>query len=167
MATELDQSNLHRTAKYFMDRGSVDSHEDAMHLLHSFGLTIHVGIEVSHSVHHQNALLTLVNVARRTFLGGIEIVGPCHSDCISPFAPNCSLISAIENYGGRLVTTPNASWPAAVIGSAKVDCKLPAAWQLTWQGWSGGVTPLKDDLRLNEKTAISLAPVLAAAVCAA
>ena len=56
----------------------------AMDLLGHFGLTIHAGAEVQYSAAHQTALLTLVNVARRTLLAGVEIIGLADgAPCIS------------------------------------------------------------------------------------
>src|SRR5260370_226645 len=55
------QETLPRTAKYFMDNGRADSHEQAMNVLREFGLDIEVGTEVATSRDHQIALLTLVN----------------------------------------------------------------------------------------------------------
>ena len=66
MDNVIDETSLHRTAKYFMDSGRAQTHEEAMGLLKQFGLTIHVGDEIENSVDHQTALLTLINVARRT-----------------------------------------------------------------------------------------------------
>ncbi len=167
MPLQLDDTSLHRTAKYFMDNGMAASHEEAIGLLESFGLTIYVGDEIRGSINHQNALLTLVNVARRTFLGGVEIVGSLNVGSASPLAPSCKLEYAVEKLGGRVVSSPNRKWPAVMIGSVGVKCCPPVCLQLTWEGWRGGVVPAKDGLRLDEANAISIAPVLAASVCAA
>jgi hypothetical protein len=66
-----------------------------MHLLERFGLTIHLGAEVA------TALLTLVNIARRALLGGIEIVGLQDAPCLIPLAPDRRLSAAIGELGGR------------------------------------------------------------------
>lgn len=167
MTPKLDHTSLHRTAKYFMDNGTASSHDEALDLLKSFGLTIYVGDEIAESVCHQNALLTLVNVARRTFLGGVEVVGSLLMESVSPLAPNCTLDCAVKRLGGIVVSSSAKTWPAAVIGSAEVPQLSPVCLQLTWAGWSGGVVPAKDKFRLDEAHAMSIAPALAAAVCAA
>lgn len=163
----VDHTSLHRTAKYFMDNGMAASHDEAIDLLESFGIAIYVGGEIAESVNHQNALLTLVNVARRTFLGGVEVIGPLNVVSVSPLAPNCKLEEAVEQLGGRAVAAPSKQWPAAVIGNAAAQACSSVCLQLTWEGWSGGVVPAKDGLRLDEANAIAIAPVLAASVCAA
>ena len=162
----INPDNLHRTAKIFMDDGRAATAEAAMELLGGFGLTIVVGEEVASSPSHQVALLTLVNVARRTFLAGIEVVGL--PDCVSltALAPGQPLLEAVEALGGRVATSARQEWPAAVIGSVgplEVSCPV---WRLTWGGWRGGVVPVRSGRQLSEDDSVPLAPALAAAVCA-
>ncbi|HKX50768.1 MAG TPA: thiamine biosynthesis protein ThiF [Candidatus Binatia bacterium] len=163
----IDHTNLHRTAKYFMDNGRASTHGEALALLERFGLNICVGEEIAHSAHHQIALLTLINVARRTFLGGIAVIGMSDCASLTPLAPNPRLIEAVEALGGVLVASARLDWPSALIGNAEAPEGLPAVWQVTWEGWRGGVVPAAREQRLHEREAISLAPALAAAVCAA
>lgn len=163
----LDASTLHRGAKYFMDSGRAATHDEAMALLQSFGLTIHVSASITTSREEQNALLTLVNVARRSFLGGIEVVGLPDAKALTRLTRVRSLARAVANYGGRVVTQTNAAWPAAIIGEgAKPETKLPV-WRLRWSGWRGGVVPADAADTEPNNAAIALAPVLAAACCAA
>jgi hypothetical protein len=166
MKQAIDHATLHRTAKYFMDSGRAASHEAAMALLEGFGLTIHVGDDLAHSVHQQTALLTLINVARRTFLGGIEIIG--FQDCLSitPLAPRQRLAQAVQELGGTVTHRRRKAWPAALIGDVVTDDVGAPCWRLTWEGWRGGVTPARAGQRLAENRAMALAPVLAAAACA-
>jgi len=163
----MDAGTLHRTAKYFMDNGRARTHVEALGILQRFGLTIQVGPEIASSIHHQEALLTLVNVARRTLLGGIEVVGLPDAPSLSLLGAGDSLKEAIRDLGGRPVTKGNPEWPSAIIGSVTdVGCKFPS-WRLTWSGWRGGVMPARNGTSLPEGDAIALAPLLAAAACAA
>jgi len=167
MGKHIDQGGLHRTAKYFMDSGRAETHEDAIALLKQFGLTIHVGQELSHSIDHQVALLTLVNVARRTLLGGIEVVGLPDAICRTPLAPGQSLIDAVRELGGIPVTDFRPDWPSALIGDAETLAPTLPSWRLTWEGWRGGVIPRREHRRLSERITVPLVPALAAAACAA
>src|SRR5580704_2307064 len=99
MNATIDAGTLHRTAKYFMDNGRAQTHDEAMDILSRFGLTVHVAPEIANSIHQQTALLTLVNVARRTLLGGVEIVGLTNAACCSPLAPAVSLKKAVQDLG--------------------------------------------------------------------
>ncbi|CAI9418943.1 hypothetical protein ANOBCDAF_04424 [Pleomorphomonas sp. T1.2MG-36] len=168
MSITLDHTNLHRTAKYFMDSGRAQTHDDAMAILSGFGLSIWVGQEVYHSAAHQIALLTLVNLARRTFLGGVEVVGAEDAPSLTPLAQGASLSEAIIDFGGRPTLEAHATWPVAVIGThTSRSLDTVNGWRLTWQGWRGGVTPLRDPNYLTEDSANPLAPAIAAAACAA
>lgn len=167
MRQPVDHENLHRTAKYFMDSGRAATHEAAMRLLGQFGLTIAVGDGIAHSTHQQTALLTLVNTARRTFLGGIEVLGLPDCPSLTRLAPDRPLIQAVRELGGVLVSCIRNEWPAALIGDAESVAPAAPCWRLTWEGWRGGVIPSRRGERLGEIDAIELAPALAAAVCAA
>ena len=167
MGATINGGTLHRTAKYFMDTGRAQTYGEAMAMLTRFGLTVHVGPEIASSVHQQAALLTLINTARRTLLGGVEIVGLPEGPSLSPLSPDGSLKEAVRALGGRTIAEPNPDWPSALIGEhTAISSNLPA-WQLTWNGWRGGVIPLRDGQRLDERETIELAPIIAAALCAA
>ena len=45
---------------------------------------------------------------------------------------------------------PSPDWPCAVIGTAADLPDRAPAWQLTWEGWRGGVTPVRENARLRE-----------------
>jgi hypothetical protein len=167
MGRIVDHTTLHRAAKYFMDSGKAATHDAAMDLLERFGLTIYAGVEIGHSADHQTALLTLVNVARRTLLGGIEIAGLADTPCVSPLAPARTLSVAVEEFGGRIASEARPSWPSAVIGDADMVATEAPCWRVTWEGWRGGVIPVRHGGPLAETGAMALVPALAAAVCAA
>jgi hypothetical protein len=162
-----DPGSLHRTAKYFMDNGRAETHDEAMALLKRFGLTVHVGPEIARSVDQQTALVTLINLTRRTLLGGVDVVGLPDAPSVTPLAPNRSLSQAVRELGGHTVAEARLEWPSAVIGDAIGPSSKLVCWRLTWGGWRGGVIPVRDGRRLEEGKAIALAPLLAAAACAA
>ena len=166
MGRIVDHTTLHRAAKYFMDSGKAATHDAAMDLLKRFGLTIHAGAEVARSADHQTALLTLVNVARRTLLGGIEITGLTDAPSLSPLAPGRTLSLAVREFGGQIVPQPRADWPSAVIGDADILAAQAPCWRVTWEGWRGGVIPVRHSGPFAETVAMGLSPPLAAAVCA-
>ncbi|TAJ81853.1 hypothetical protein [Reyranella sp.] len=167
MRGAIDHTNLHRTAKYFMDNGRAETPEDAVELLRRFGLTVLVGSEILHSAGHQTALLSLVNAARRTFLGGVEVVGLQDAPSISLLMSGCQLAEAVRALGGTTASAVRSEWPCAVIGDARLPESVGIAWRLTWEGWRGGVVPLGRVAPLSERDSIAIAPILAAAVCAA
>ena len=163
----IDHTNLHRAAKIFMDSGRVKTHEEAMELLEKFGLTICVGEDIAYSEAYQTALLTLVNVARRTLLGGIDVLGIPDCASVTPLASSARLIDAVHELGGTVVTLAHPTWPVALIGDATGTLADGPVWRLTWEGWRGGVVPARIGQRLSEDGAVMLTPALAAAACAA
>ena len=156
---------LHRTAKYFMDTGRAASHQDALGLLRQFGLLVRVGGEVAESRDHQLALLTLVNVASRTCLGGVRVQGNLDCRLMVPLVNAVTLCEAVEVLGADHATGLDERWPVAHIGT--VNAPPSTGWRLTWEGWRGGVVPLDWERRLPETGGGGLSPVLAAAACAA
>jgi hypothetical protein len=163
----ITQENLHRTAKYFMDTGRAETPEQALGLLQTFGLYIEVGPEVSTSREHQVALLTLVNVARRTFLGGVHVIHAPNSPLLVPLTKASSVCEAVTLLGGKNVKRRGKDWPVALIGNADLPNNTTPCWRVTWEGWRGGVVPITDGRRLKECGSGGLAPALAAATCAA
>jgi hypothetical protein len=166
MYPSVTADTLHRTAKYFMDTGRADSHESAISLLHGFELHIKVGPEIARSRDHQIALLTLVNIARRTFLGGVYVEGAIKAPLLAPLSEDETIEQAVERLGGRLNEKPTMKCPVACIGTVADCCPSTFGWQLTWEGWRGGVVPLRERCRLTEKNSAGLAPAFAAAACA-
>lgn len=159
-----DPDRLHRTAKYFMDSGRAASAEDAVEMLSRFGLAISVDPATTSTVNGQIALLTLVNAARRTMLGGIEIEGVGDYPVMTKLANEDTLRDAIEALGGVCVERARADWPRAIIGTAAPPTGPAPAWRLYWEGWRGGVIPATWATTATDE-AIALAPAMAAAAC--
>lgn len=163
----IDHTKLHRGAKIFMDSGRTATYDEAMALLGKFGLTIVVGADIASSVACQTALLSLVNVTRRTFLAGVDVIGL--ADCASKTALTSRdrLIEAVIELGGNVASEARPEWPMALIGNVTATPRGLPAWKLTWAGWRGGVVPADSGEQLADDEAMPLAPVLAAAACAA
>ena len=74
-------------------------------------------------VDHQTALLTLVNTARRTLLGGIEIVGLPDVISAATLAPNQPLRHAVHDLGGvgSYGLSADKARIALMVGLARTD----------------------------------------------
>jgi len=163
----VDHTTLNRAAKIFMDDGRAETPEAALEILNRFGLTIAVGPEIAQSRDQQIALLTLVNMARRTFLAGVEVTGPLDASVLTPLATAATVAEAVVLLGGRAVAHRRPTWPTALIGDVTVTKSDAPSWRLTWDGWRGGVIPVRDErLRLPEGASLPLSPMMAAAACA-
>jgi hypothetical protein len=166
MSALIDHTRLHRTAKYFMDSGRAATHVDAMDILRGFGASIRVGDEAATSAAHQIALLTLVNLLRRTLLGGVEAIGVPDAPLLVPLAQARNLADAVRELGGTITAAANPLWPVAQIGTTQ-SAPAVATWQLAWQGWRGGVLAGHEMSRFTNDAANPLAPTVAAAAAAA
>lgn len=164
MLNGIDHNTLHRTAKYFMDSGRADTADAAMKLLRSFAITVEIDATRAASSLGQIALLTFVNLARRTFIGGVEVAGRLDVPTIGSLMPGVSLAAAVEALGGHITDVPNANTPKVLIGTAITEHGKAPVWRLHWNGWSGGVVPGNWRGYAASSTAMALTPVLAAAI---
>ena len=162
--TEIGDS-LHRLVKLAMDTGEAESLEEAQKLFKGYRLAVSVGEDTGHSQTLQAALLTIVNSARRSLLGGIEVEGVDGMDLLVPVPPYRSLEEAVAGLGGRVVPSLGRGAPLVAVGNAKPAIRSPFAIRVTFEGWSGGILPLDhDDMRLDESQEFTPAGVLAGAL---
>lgn len=159
-----DPNRLHRTAKYFMDDGRAATAQGAMDMLSRFGLAISVDAAAAATEDGQVALLTLVNTARRTMLGGVEVRGAGEVPVLTALAQEATLDEAVRALGGTCVDHVREDWPRALIGSESAPSSKAPTWRLQWDGWRGGVTPASWPIAMAGGPN-PLAPAIAAAAC--
>ena len=130
-----------------------------------YRLAVSVGDDVGHSQTLQAALLTIVNSARRSLLGGIEVEGIADMELQVPVPPYESLKDAITGLGGRVVQSVCPDAPLVVVGNAREKNQHPFAIRATFDGWAAGILPLtRDAMRLRERQEFVPAGVLAGAL---
>ena len=156
---------LHRGVKLALDSGEVSSIEEAQRLFETYRLVVAVGPDIARSATRQAALLTTVNAARRSFLGGVEVVGLPHgSNLLVPWRGFTQLGEAVEDLHGRIVENVEPGLPLVVFGDAP-HCESSAfAIRATFDGWCGGVVPVREDARLPEVEEFTPAGVLCGAL---
>ena len=160
--------SLHRLVKLAMDTGEAESLGEAEKLFMGYRLGVSVGEDAGHSQTLQAALLTIVNSARRSLLGGIEVEGVAGMKLLVPMPPYRSLEEAVAGLGGRVVRSLGPGVPLVAVGNAKPAIRSRFAIRVTYQGWSAGILPLgHDDMRLDESHEFTPAGVLAGALAVA
>lgn len=167
MSELIDATTLHRTAKYFMDNGQAQSAEEAMAILGRFGLSIQISPATAATENGQIALLTLVNLARRTFLGGVEVIDCPDVPLETRLSLSNSLPDAVRELGAATTSASVRAWPVATIGDVGSIEGAPAGWRLSWDGWRGGVMPFAGARCHTNPDAMPLSAAIAAAACAA
>jgi hypothetical protein len=127
--------------KLAMDTGEAANVEAAEAIFSSYRLAVMVGPEVRRSATHQAALLTIVNTARRSLLGGVEVQGDLDVPLRVPQPGATCLADAVRQLGGMPTRRPHPTAPAIVIGTARA-AEREFAIRPTFHGWAGGVVPL-------------------------
>jgi hypothetical protein len=153
---------LNRTLKMMLDSGEAANIEEAQRIFEGFRLRIHIGKDISSSATLQAALLTAVNTGRRCFLGGVTVVGIADVDLLIPWRRCRTLREAILDLQGETSEVFDDDSPQIFIGDA--DSEIPInefAVRATFDGWRGGVVPIEDKIRLDERQEFTPAGVLA------
>lgn len=156
------QETLSRTIKMAMDTGEATSVSDAEKIFNGYHLAVEVGPDVASSATLQALLLTIVNTGRRCFLGGVHVGGITNVDLLVHWRGFRTLREAIHDLRGNLSEDLPSKIPRIVIGDAPDSKDMGVfAIRATFDGWSGGVTPLNSGKRLPEKIEFIPAGVLA------
>lgn len=109
---------LNRTMKLAMDEGMVQSYEEAQALFGSFRLRIRVQEGFTAVPAAEAAVLTLLNAAPKTFLGGVVLVGPLEERCTKAWFANMSLREVARQLGVITDTSAFDDVPTICVG----DC---------------------------------------------
>jgi hypothetical protein len=153
---------LNRTLKMMLDSGEAANIEEAQRIFEGFRLQIHIGKDISSSASLQAALLTAVNTGRRCFLGGVTVVGKADVDLLIPWRRCRTLREAILDLQGETSEVVDDDSPQVFIGDADLEIPINEfAVRATFDGWRGGIVPMEDNVRLDERQEFTPAGVLA------
>lgn len=153
---------LNRTLKMMLDSGEAASIEEAQRIFEGFRLQIHIGKDIASSATLQAALLTAVNTGRRCFLGGITVVGNTDAGLLIPWRRCRTLREVILDLQGETSEVFDDDSPQVFIGDADSEITINEfAVRATFDGWRGGVVPMEDNVRLDERQEFTPAGVLA------
>lgn len=107
---------LNRTMKLAMDEGRVGSYEEAQTLFGSFRLRVLVQPGFSSVPAAEAAVLTLLNAAPKTFLGGVELVGPLHERCTRAWFAGKMLGDVAKQFGVTIAAGSYGDVPNIYVG---------------------------------------------------
>jgi hypothetical protein len=163
--TDLERmaDELHRTAKLALDTGEAASIDDAMRIFSGYRAQFVLGPEVADSESLQAAVLTAVNCATRTLLGGVTVIG-ADVPLRVVLPPFCGLIEALRGLGAAVAEAPQAGVPTAAFGTPAIDGLDRLAIRVVVRGWSGGVAPTAQTIAQDSAIEVTTAGVLAGAL---
>lgn len=151
--------SLNRTLKGVLDSGEAATLEEAQRMFQSYRLRVAVGPNVASSPTRQAALLTVVNTARRCFLGGVEVISCPDAPLLLHWRGYHDLREAVTDLGGHHAAHEGADLLVIHIGDA-ASLNTDFAVRATFDGWRGAVVPLEEE-PLPEQNEFTPAGVLA------
>lgn len=155
-----EADSLHRLVKQVIDSGRVASVEEAASVFAGYRLSIVVADGTTSAA--QSALLTVVALGRRVFLGGVSVSGDLDQPLSTPLSLGGTLGNAVLKLGAH-VGSPDSTLPTITIGAT--DGKRLADFHvaLIYAGWRGGVVPIELSTTANQSV-MALSPMLSAAL---
>lgn len=108
--------SLNRTMKLAMDEGRVESYQEAIELFRSFRIRLLVAPGFSSIPGAEAAVLTLLRAGPKTFLGGVELVGPFNERCTLAWFANKSLGDVAAECGVSVGQDAEVYLPTICVG---------------------------------------------------
>jgi len=159
---------LNRLVKLALDTGEASSIEDAEKLFYGYKMSVVAGKDVGRSATQQATLLTIVNCARRSLLGGVEVEGIAGMPLLVPLFPYKTLEQAVSGLGGKIVRAARRETALVLLGDAVQHDGRAFAVRATFEGWAGGIVPTgAEGLRLVERQEFIPSGVLSGALAVA
>ncbi len=155
-------NELNRSLKLAIDTGEASSIDEARAIFEGYKIGIRVGADIASSATKQVALLTMVNTARRCFLGGVEVeVGKCNANLLVPWRDCRKIDQAIIDLGGTIRDSVGGDLPTIILGNVNDPIRNGFTLRATFDGWIAGVAPIDDEIRLSEIQEFAPSGVLA------
>jgi hypothetical protein len=108
--------SLNRTMKLAMDEGRVQSYQEAIDLFRSFRIRLQVAPGFSSKQGIEAAVLTLLRAGPKTFLGGVELLGPLDERCTLAWFAGKSLGEVATECGVSAGTAADVHLPTICVG---------------------------------------------------
>lgn len=158
-------NELNRSMKLAIDSGEASNIDEARFIFERYRLGVIAGSDIATSPTKQVMLLTVVNTARRCFLGGVEVQSvKANADLLVPWRDCRTIAEAVVDLGGKICESITTKSQVIIIGDVDVPPSSDFVLRATFDGWIGGVAPSEDQVRLSELQEFAPSGVLAGAL---
>ena len=154
---------LHRLVKHVVDRGDVESIADAETMFRTYRLAVEMEATAAGDPVSQAALITIVALGRRVFMGGVSVAGYLDAELATPLPIGRTLAEAVIALGGRPGRCESTT-PTIVIGGGEADRRESFCIRTAASGWRGGILPAHSRLAPAPGPVMPLAGMLSAAL---
>ena len=163
MNTFSQPDSLHRLVKHAIDSGAAQSVAEAEAVFRGYRLAVEIGATAAADPVSQAALLTVVALGRRVFLGGVSVAGNLSNDLLTPLPLGRTLADAVTALGARSSATTRET-PTIVIGGGPDGRREGFCIRTAATGWRGGILPIHSNLAPAPGPVMPLAGMLSAAL---
>ena len=163
MDKPVNGDTLHRLMKQVLDSGAVESVEAAKRLFEGYRLSVAIDPADAENPAHQAALLSVVALASRVFLGGVHVSGVSDAKLRIGHPGSKSLADEVIQKGGSIASGLGDS-PVIHIGGVARPRRDGFAIRTQVAGWRGGITPAHSEFEIAGKVPIVTTATLSAAL---
>lgn len=134
--------HLHRLMKMVLDSGEASTVAEAEARFRGYRLAVSIDLPAAEDYVHQAALLTIVTLAKRVFLGGVVVDGALDVKLLVGIEPTATTLrEAVLALGGSCGALP-ADLPLVTVGgTATPGTQRLFHVRTACGGWRGGVLP--------------------------
>lgn len=135
--------SVHRMARLKMDLDDMTL-DESKGWLKSLQLQVIIDANQSHDPVAQATLLTIIALAKRTFLGGVAVVSSFDAQVALRLPLPQSLHAAIVQLGGSIRHDVSVDTPSILVDTARADKSTdsPIKVRAVASGWAAGVLPV-------------------------
>jgi hypothetical protein len=155
--------SLHRLVKLAIDSGAAATIAEAEAMFREYRVQFRLHADDAASPSHQAALLTGVMLAKRVFLGGVEVVGELDFPLKLPVFPDTTLLEAVTRLGAS-AGADSGELPTISIGGPVAERVNGFHVRTVFGGWRGGIVPGHSAASIQEDGVMPLAPMLSASL---
>ena len=161
----LNRDTLPRAALLLIDLKRAATIDEALATLKRYRLVVAIGRDAVQTESGQACLLTIVNTAARTCVGGVFVLGVEANDpLLTLLGTGHTLVHTVRQLGGNVGGDVPQDVPGILIGDYRGHMNGTPVLRATYGGWSGGFSSGLDGFRLQEDSSFPPAAIFAGAL---